>query len=206
MTIPITGNQTCAICSTTAPSNPLETPCQHIFCRTCFILSQASQADDSCTLCGRATQISFQSLLDADIHTMDTQQIALQTHFAALHAKIISTTTMMTNHLGDRIEENPVEQVERRVEKIQLLSCLDLALTHLTSLENANLQVRPGITVLQRASQTLSTLQPAAKQELSGAMIDQGKPLSETQKQIQDATMLLQTALTAIAEKLENIR
>jgi len=35
--------------------------------------------------------------------------------------------------------------------------------------------------------------------------MNQGKTVLIQQKQIQDATMLLQTALTAIAEKLENI-
>jgi len=198
MTTPITVNQPCVICSTSAPSNPLETACHHIFCRDCFIVSQASQADDSCTLCGRATQISLHSLLDADINTMRMQHTDLQTSINALYAQSASAAIMLDNNLSapSRPEENRLEQQKRTLDMIQVTLSLGITNIQLAHLENAHRQVGSDIEALQtlqRTSQDLSTFRPAG-QVVSSLIMNPGKTISKEQKRIQDTTMTLEKA------------
>jgi len=153
MTNPITVNQKCVVCSTKEPSNPLKTPCHHIFCRDCFILSRASQANDSCILYGRATQTSVHSLLNEDINTLALQNTALQTRLEALEAKITSTQDKIEN-LEAQTQKIPLEGSKMVFSVVKLK--LPLLTSGITNLKNKNDRIQSDIEALQRISRKLS--------------------------------------------------
>jgi len=204
MTNPVTVNQNCAICLASAPSNPLEAVCKHIFCRDCFIQSQASQADDSCALCGRATQISLHSLLDADIDTMDMQQTDLQTRIDALYAQSHARALMMNDHLAVRSEDSLLEQTAKANKKIVVTLHSLTAHLQLMALDTQNRQVGSCIEALRRASQALSTGQ-STRPMIADMIINQGQPILILQKRIQDTTIAAQALFGGLAETTQNI-
>jgi len=225
MTTPITVSQTCAICLK-APSNPLETACCHIFCRDCLTLSQVFQAEDSCTLCRRVTQMPFPFLLDEDVNTMVREHTDLQTRIKDLNEDLEAKI----QDLGAQPQETPSEEtVGKRLLTMALCINFRLSILRLEQLKNRNDQIHSNIEDLQRTSQQLSsfystrqtppTVNLAQQQEqllltfsitslrqvTSLMMIQRGKLISIQQKQLQNDIMQVQTHFKTNTELQEFI-